>query len=232
MISEAIILAGGLGTRLRSAVPNLPKCMASVAGRPFINHVLEYLAGQSIHRFILALGYQSTIIQSHIQQHFSDWNISFSIEEEPLGTGGAILKACSQVTGKYAVVMNGDTLYKAGIQKAGPFLALHQVECLLFLKPMQNIDRYGVVEMNDGQQITSFREKQFYRHGLINGGLYVLDVPLVLQKQWPQKFSFEKDYFEKAVAQGIMYGMQDAAYFIDIGIPEDFEKANNDLKHI
>lgn len=100
MITETIILAGGLGTWLRSFVPDLPKCLAPVAGKPFMDYVLQHLASQSISRFILALSYQSAIIQEHVQQHFSDWDISFSMEEEPLDTGGAIVKVGSQIRSK------------------------------------------------------------------------------------------------------------------------------------
>lgn len=230
MITEAIILAGGLGTRLRSAVPHLPKCIAPVAGKPFINYVLEYLTGQGIRHFIMALGYESAVIQEHVRQQFGDWDISFLMEEEPLGTGGAIAKAGTCVRSKYAVVTNGDTLYTAAVQTAVPFFDMNEAECLLFLKPLENIERYGVVEMDDRQKITLFREKQYYKQGLINGGLYVLDVPTFLQKRWPQKFSFEKDYLAAEVAQGKLYGVQDDAYFIDIGIPADFEKAGRDLR--
>ena len=230
MITEAIILAGGLGIRLRSAIPDLPKCMAPVAGKPFMDYVLEHLASQSINRFIMALGYQSAIIQEHVQQHFSDWDISFSLEEEPLGTGGAIVKAGKQVKGKYAVVANGDTLYKASIQNAMSFFEAKKAACLLYLKPMKNVDRYGVVEVNNYQQITSFREKQFYKDGLINGGLYVLDVHSFLQQLWPGRFSFEKDYLEAKVDKTPLYGLIDDAYFIDIGMPADFERANLELQ--
>ena len=231
MISEAIILAGGLGTRLRSAVPNLPKCMAPVAGKPFIDYVLEYLATQNISHFILALGYQSTIIQQHVQQHFNCWHFSFSVEEEPLGTGGAITKACRLGKEKYTVVVNGDTLYKPDLSNADAMIRSKNAECLLYVKPMENIERYGVVDINENGQITAFREKQFYKKGLINGGLYIVDTFRFLQHPFLQKFSFEKDYLEAGVGRNQFYAVTDDAYFIDIGIPEDFEKANRELAH-
>jgi D-glycero-alpha-D-manno-heptose 1-phosphate guanylyltransferase len=228
MIKEAIILAGGLGTRLRSAVPELPKCMAPVAGKPFIDYVLHYLAGQGISRFILALGYQSQVIEQHIHSHFADWDIVFSREEEPLGTGGAIALACQQVQEQFAVVTNGDTLYKAVLQNAFPCLK-NDLDCLLFLKPMQAFDRYGAVEIANDQRITSFKEKQFVEQGLINGGLYLLNIPRFLKIDFPQKFSFEKGYLEAYVNSRMLYGITDSAYFIDIGIPEDFERAGREL---
>lgn len=229
MITEAIILAGGLGTRLRSAIPELPKCMAPVRGRPFIDYVLQYLSGQNINRFVLALGYKAGVIQQHIQRYYTDWDISFSIEEEPLGTGGAIAKACKLIKGKYAVVTNGDTLYKAEIMNAENALNYTNAACLLFLKPMVNTDRYGVVEINEKQQIVSFKEKQFYDKALINGGLYVLDVPSFLSNAFPHKFSFEKDYLETGVQKNKFIGIADNSYFIDIGVPEDYLQAQKEL---
>lgn len=229
MITEAIILAGGPGTRLRNAVPDLPKCMAPVSGKPFIDYVLQYLSGQNIKHFILALGYKAQLVQQHIQQYYNDWDIRFSVEDEPLGTGGAVAKACLLIKNKYAVVTNGDTLYKAELATAEKIVNDANAFCLLFLKPMENTDRYGVVEVNENQQIISFREKQFYRKPLINGGLYILNVPVFLQHSFPEKFSFEKEYLETDIGTKQFYGITDDAYFIDIGIPEDLERANHEL---
>lgn len=229
MITEAIILAGGLGTRLQSAVPQLPKCMAPVAGKPFIDYVLHYLQRQGVTHFILALGYRSQAIEQHVQQQFGSWDISFSVEEEPLGTGGAIAKAARLVRGKYALVTNGDTLYEVMLPSTLPLLENETAECILFLKPMQNVDRYGAVQTDDTGLITAFREKQFFAKGQINGGLYALNVPAFLQHPFPPKFSFEKDYLEAGVQRNKFYGLQNDTYFIDIGIPEDFERAGREL---
>ncbi len=229
MITEAIILAGGLGTRLQSAVPQLPKCMAPVAGKPFIDYVLHYLQKQGISHFILALGYRSEAIEQHMQQQFSGWDISFSVEDEPLGTGGAIVKAARLVRGKYALATNGDTLYEVALPATLPILENGTAECVLFLKPMRNVDRYGAVQTDETGLITAFQEKQFFVEGHINGGLYALNVPAFLQQPFSQKFSFEKDYLEAGVQRNTFYGQVNDAYFIDIGIPEDYERANREL---
>ena len=197
IIKEAIILAGGLGTRLRSAVPDLPKCMAPINGKPFIAFVIDHLQKQGIEKFILSLGYKSEAIIEFIIKEYSYKNFQFVIEDEPLGTGGAIKLACSKTTTENVIATNGDTLFKVKLDK---LFSLHQqqnAECTLSLKPMLNFERYGVVELKENNSILSFKEKQFYEQGLINGGLYALNVQSFLQKDFSEKFSFEKDYLEK-----------------------------------
>jgi D-glycero-alpha-D-manno-heptose 1-phosphate guanylyltransferase len=251
-MTEAIILAGGLGTRLRSVVPDLPKCMAPVNGKPFIIYVIKYLSQQRIRKFILSLGYKheriieyldSLLAQLRTQNlkhktqkrfaeqpdsltlHYSPLDIQYSIEDEPLGTGGAIRLACARATEKNVLVANGDTLFKVDIMKLSAFHDLYSADCTLSLKPMKNFDRYGIVELNKDNSIKSFKEKQHYDEGLINGGLYALNVNKFLEAELPTKFSFEKDYLEKFYVQRKIYGVVQDKYFIDIGIPEDYKRA-------
>jgi D-glycero-alpha-D-manno-heptose 1-phosphate guanylyltransferase len=231
LIKEAIILAGGLGTRLRDAVPDLPKCMAPVAGRPFLFYVVNYLRSQGIEKIIFSLGYKHEVIQEYLASQFATLNYSCVIEEEPLGTGGAILLACKKAVEKNVLIANGDTLFKIN---AAPLFSFHIQQgshCTLALKPMQNFDRYGAVETNENNIIRNFKEKQFYQQGLINGGIYVLNTENFLSEDFPEKFSFEKDYLEKLYTQRKFYGTADDGYFIDIGIPEDYDRAQNDLQH-
>ncbi len=228
-IKEAIILAGGLGTRLRSAVPELPKCMAPINGIPFIAYVINYLQEQGIEKFILSLGYKSDIIIDFINQQYSSTNFKYSIEKEPLGTGGAILLACQQTTSENIIITNGDTLFKVKLNQLSEVHHQLNATCTLSLKPLENFERYGVVELNKNNTIISFKEKQFYKKGLINGGMYALHVGSFLQKKLPEKFSFEKEYLEKDYLNGTMYGSIQDEYFIDIGIPEDYIKAQKEL---
>ena len=228
-INEAIILAGGLGTRLRSTVPDLPKCMAPVNGKPFIAYVIEHLQEQGIDTFILSLGYKSEAIIDFINRQYSSANFQFVIEEEPLGTGGAIQLACYKARTENVIATNGDTLFKVNL---GKLYAIHQeqkAECTLSLKPMNDFNRYGVVELNENDSVASFKEKQFYKKGLINGGLYALNVNSFLEKELSNKFSFEKDYLEKYFAGRRMFGSVQDEYFIDIGIPEDYSRAQKEL---
>ena len=229
MIKECIILAGGLGTRLRSAVPDLPKCMAPVAGKPFLSYVIDHFRQQGIEKFIFSLGYKHEVIQDFLDTFYADCNKQYVIEKEPLGTGGAIQLACRQATEKQVLTLNGDTMFSIQLAELTAFHQQHQAHCTLALKPMQHFDRYGVVELQENGAIKSFKEKQFYESGLINGGIYALQVDAFLNEGLPSKFSFEKDYLEQFYTVRPMFGIVQDAYFIDIGIPEDFEKANREL---
>lgn len=241
MIKEAIILAGGLGTRLRSVVPDLPKCMAPVSGKPFLHYVIAHLKKEGIQNFIFSVGYKSESIINFVNKEFlsvtkeaapadrqDPENFQFSIEEEPLGTGGAIKLSCKKVSDHNVLVCNGDTLFKIHLQQLSNFHLQHNADCTLCLKPMNNFERYGVVEINDDGSIKSFEEKQFYKSGLINGGVYALNTKNFMKEDLPEKFSFEKDYLEKYVAKRNMYAVIQDEYFIDIGIPEDYERAGRE----
>ena len=229
-IKETIILAGGLGTRLRSVVADLPKCMAPVAGRPFLFYVINYLRLQGVEKFIFSLGYKHEIILDYLNDQFSTLNFQCSIEEEPLGTGGAIQLACQHATEKNVIIVNGDTLFKMDVDVINAFHEHQKADCTLALKPMRHFDRYGIVELNEKGLITDFREKQFYENGLINGGVYVLNVENFLAKKFPAKFSFEKDYLEQHYQRGKIAGIIQDNYFIDIGIPEDYSRVQDELK--
>ena len=225
----AIILAGGLGTRLRSVVPDLPKCMAPVAGKPFITYVIAYLQSQGVTHFIFSLGYLHNAFEDTLRQILPQHNYTVVIEDEPLGTGGAIQLACKHTDATHVLITNGDTLFKANI---GALIQMHQqhnATITLALKPMHQFDRYGVVATNEEHRITAFQEKQWYDAGLINGGLYYLTVNDLLQLQLPTKYSFEKAFLEAYYQQCAMYGCEQDAYFIDIGIPSDFERAQQEL---
>jgi D-glycero-alpha-D-manno-heptose 1-phosphate guanylyltransferase len=227
-IKEAIILAGGLGTRLRESVPDLPKCLAPVAGRPFLFYVINHLRMQGIEKFIFSLGYRHELIESWLAEQFSRLNYEYAIEKEPLGTGGAIRLACEKAKDRHVLVANGDTLFD--IDVAG-FLSVHlatNAVCTLALKPMQNFDRYGAVEINAEQRVTGFHEKQFLSNGLINGGVYIIDKERFKRFSFPEKFSFEKDFLEKQLP--LLSGLAQDTYFIDIGIPGDYNKAQQDLQ--
>jgi D-glycero-alpha-D-manno-heptose 1-phosphate guanylyltransferase len=232
MINEAIILAGGLGTRLRSVISDVPKCMAPVAGKPFLNYLIQYLEKNGIESFIFSVGYKHEIIEEYLQKNCAHFNYRISLENEPLGTGGAIRLACQKSTEKNVLICNGDTLFKIDVESFTSFHESINAACTLALKPMHYFDRYGVVELNDDNSVKSFKEKQYYTAGLINGGVYALNVAEFLKEELPEKFSFEKDYLEKKVnskeGQQI-YGMIQDEYFIDIGIPEDYKKAQEEL---
>jgi D-glycero-alpha-D-manno-heptose 1-phosphate guanylyltransferase len=241
-IKEAIILAGGLGTRLRSAVPDLPKCMAPVNGRPFIDYLIDHFLDAGIERFIFALGFKGGDFEEYLAGKFQRGPASYalSIEEEPLGTGGAIRLACHRAVDRSVLVMNGDSFFDIRTDELAAFHSGHSADCSICLKPMRNFDRYGAVELESDGRVKQFREKQFYPDGLINGGIYALERTRFLQLDFPEKFSFEKEYLERAAgAAGAgeaglfrprLFGLVQDAYFIDIGIPEDYERAQTEMK--
>ena len=232
MIKEAIILAGGLGTRLRQAVPDLPKCMALVNGKPFLSYVIDYYRMQGIERIVFSLGYKHEVIADYLNKEYPTLKYTVVIEKQPLGTGGAIQLAIKQINYDNVLILNGDTLFRVNIDKLYRFHVEKQSECTLALKPMQSFDRYGVVELNNDQRVIAFKEKQYYKSGNINGGVYILNKSDYLNLQLPEKHSFEKDYLEKYVSKSRIYGSIQDEYFIDIGIPEDYLKSQSDLKKI
>ena len=226
---EAIILAGGLGTRLRSAVPDLPKCMAPINGVPFISYLIDNLINEGVTNFIFSLGYKSELFISFLEEKLPMKNYLIVIEDEPLGTGGAIKLACKKAKDENVIALNGDSLFKVNLKELMHFHLEKKSRCTLALKPMQDFERYGSVEIDAVQKINSFKEKQFITKGCINGGVYAIEVASFLQKSLEDKFSMEQDYLEKYSGEGNFYGFIQEGYFIDIGIPEDFVRAQIEL---
>ena len=230
MLKEVIILAGGLGTRLSETVPGIQKCMAPVNGRPFLDYIIRYLQRHHLKHFIFSLGYRHENINEFITRHFAGLNCSYSIEDSPLGTGGAIQKALSFAKDENVLILNGDTFFNVDLTALLHLHDMKKADCTIALKPMKNFDRYGCVDLSDENAVLAFREKQTYTEGLINGGIYIVNRTSILKEQLPEKFSFEKDYLEKFVVQRKIYGQVHDEYFIDIGIPEDYFRAQEELK--
>ena len=165
-IKEAIILAGGLGTRLRDTVPGIPKCMAPVAGKPFLFYVINSLRMQGVEQFIFSLGYKHEVIEEYLKLEFPTLRYKNSIESEPLGTGGAIALACKLAESNTILIANGDTLFQVDVPAMAAFHEKNNAVCTLALKPMTNFERYGVVELDESGVVKSFKEKQHYKPGL------------------------------------------------------------------
>jgi len=206
--------------------------MAPVAGQPFLKHVIRYLLSQGIEKFIFSLGYKHEVIEEFLNNEFPTIHYECSIEQDPLGTGGAIYLACKRAKDNNIIVLNGDTLFKADLNKAFLFHTANNADCTLLLKPMEDVDRYGAVELDDNYAVSSFKEKQYFQTGDINAGVYILNVEQFIDKDFPEKFSFEKDYLEKYYTERKIFGVIEDRYFIDIGIPADFQKAQEELKQI
>ncbi len=220
---EVIILAGGIGSRLQSVVSDVPKCMADVAGKPFLFYLFEYLKPFCPQRVILSLGYKHEVVEKWVEGLDLPFEIVNKVEQSPLGTGGAIKYALSEVSEEMAIVINGDTFFDVDLKLLQSFHQSHDGEATLALKSLKSFDRYGSVLINESSQITSFEEKRYCEEGLINGGIYVLNKNIL--DRFPEKFSMENDYFAVKVQEGNLAGYVSDGYFIDIGIPEDYEKA-------
>lgn len=230
---EIVILAGGLGTRLRSSIGEaIPKCMAPIGGKPFLWYLLTYLKRFPISKVVLSVGHLRDVIIEWIDKNRDEFPFSFdfSIEKEPMGTGGGIKLALDKCKVANVIVLNGDTFFDIDLNSLLESHKLYPSTVSLALKPMNNFDRYGRVLVNIVEhRIHEFCEKQPCKTGFINGGVYCINR---INIQWPEesKFSFEKDVLERTVSNGMIFGFEFNDYFIDIGIPEDFEKANLDLK--
>ena len=234
MIKEAIILAGGLGTRLRPIINDIPKCLAPVNGVPFLHYLISYLKNSGIESFLFSVGYLHEKIEEYLKANYPTLNYQFILEEEPLGTGGAIRLAVQKAKEENVIVCNGDTIFKVNVAELSEFHHDKNAVCTLSLKPMVNFDRYGAVSIDENGKVKLFKEKQFYQSGLINGGVYALNVSRFSKEIFPETFSFEKDYLEKKVNNesgfdSSIFGLIQDTYFIDIGIPEDYEKAAREL---
>ena len=230
-IKEAIILAGGEGTRLQGVLPGIPKCLAPVHGKPFLFYLLHHLQQQGITSIYFALGKQATEIKHYLETNHPDLRKFYSEETSPLGTGGAIRKALELVSCSHLLIANGDSIFKASLENAAIFHERQNSSCTVLLRPMQDTSRYGSVELDKTGRILSFKEKQSGKAGLINAGSYLLNRQQFLEKPWPQEFSFEKDYLERFLVTDTISGYDEGAYFIDIGIPADYEKAQSDWIH-
>lgn len=224
----AIILAGGLGTRLQSVVKDIPKPMAEVAGRPFLDWLLDDLHRQGIQEVILSVGYRQEVIRERFGNDYRGMTIRYSSEDKPLGTGGALRQAMD-LAGPEAFVLNGDTFFQVDLAALYSFYQSHAAAVAIALKPMQRVDRYGTVTINGEGMITSFNEKKYCEDGLINGGVYVLSAAVFAHSSLPEVFSFEQEILHRMVQGGRLFGFPQHAYFIDIGIPEDYAKAQDDF---
>jgi D-glycero-alpha-D-manno-heptose 1-phosphate guanylyltransferase len=229
MITEAIVLAGGTGTRLKSVVADVPKSLAPVAGLPFLSYLLDYSKQQGIEKFIFALGYKTELIESFVKDYLPAGSYIFSVEDEPLGTGGAIYKACGLTSSPNVLLLNADTLFLVPLVQFSSDHKASGALCSLALKEMKAFDRYGVVDTGADHIVTGFHEKKYSDAGLINGGVYALHVEPFLRKKFPKNFSFEKDYLENEYAGKKVFGFVYNSYFIDIGIPEDYRRAQTEL---
>ncbi len=227
---EAIILAGGLGTRLQGVVKDLPKPMAPVNGRPFLTYILDYLIDYEYERVVLSVGYLHEKIVDYFGKKYKTLEIDYAVEEEPLGTGGGILLAMSKCTTDNVLVINGDTMFKVDLTAFEQFHQEKNSLLTIVLREVEDVSRYGSVTISKDNLIALFAEKQVtFGRGYINGGVYLINRRLFEKYPQSKRFSFEKDIMTKYYTQECFYAMPSDGYFIDIGIPEDYARAQKEL---
>lgn len=232
MLKEAIILAGGFGTRLQKVVNDVPKPMAPVNRIPFLNYVFDYLKYYKIQHVVLSTGYLSEKIVEYYKDEFKGIKISYAKEETPLGTGGGIRNAMTKCTTDDVLVLNGDSFFDVDVKSHYRNHIFKQADCTLALRKVDNAARYGTIQLGRLNKIAAFKEKDnAEKEGLINGGVYILNREVYLNKtEVDTTFSIEKDFYEKRLKELNIFGFEYNGYFIDIGIPEDYKKAQDDFK--
>ena len=229
-IREAIVLAGGLGTRLREVLPDIPKCMADVNGKPFLSYVLDYLIDQDIEKVILSVGYRKDQIINYFGDSYQSLSISYSIENEPLGTGGAIKQSINYCNQDEVFVLNGDTYFIADLEEMEETHFKAVADITIAVKHISETCRYGLVIADQKGRITDFREKDpSSGSGLINCGIYLINRKIF--DNFPEiRFSMEHDVFKLSCSKLHMQAFETDAFFLDMGIPEDYIKAQMTIK--
>lgn len=230
---EAIVLAGGFGTRLRSVVNDVPKPMAPVAGRPFLTYVLERLGKHGYTHVVLATGYLHEKVEAYFGKEYQGIAIDYARELSPLGTGGAIVNGLQFCHTDAVTVVNGDTLFDIDHDELCRFAEEHDTSLAIVLRQVLDAGRYGTVEVDGQGRIMKFCEKDpSVGSGLINGGIYRLRRSLFKGYAVGQPFSFEKELMQRRYREERYYAYASEAYFIDIGIPEDYSLAQTELPQL
>jgi NDP-sugar pyrophosphorylase family protein len=227
---QAIVLAGGLGTRLRSVVPELPKPMAPVAGRPFLAYLLDRLADAGFSRVVLAVGYRFEAICEHFGARYRGMALAYSIESAPLGTGGAIRLAADQLDADPIFILNGDTFVELDYRAMAAAHSQASAQLSMAVCQVEDVGRYGALALGD-ERVSGFLEKGGYGAGVINAGVYLLSAGVIAQIPRDTVFSFEQQLLVPQVGTLRPLAFHTAGRFIDIGIPEDFARAQQLFAH-
>jgi D-glycero-alpha-D-manno-heptose 1-phosphate guanylyltransferase len=224
---EAIVLAGGFGTRLKSVVADVPKPMAPINGRPFLEILLETLVNKGFTRAVLSVGYLADLIVAHFGSNFNGLALEYEIEETPLGTGGAIMRAMKHCRLDHVFVFNGDTFLDLEVSIVEECW-IRDKKPIIVAREVPDSSRYGGLDVVDGQ-VVGFFEKGKVGPGLINAGCYVFPSDLFKNSSLPVPFSVENDFLAPTVLVQPVDCFVSRGHFIDIGIPEDYARASIEL---
>jgi len=221
-----VVLAGGLGTRLNSVLSGLPKVLAPVKGKPFITYIFDKLLHSGFKEVILCTGFKSNLVEKTLKYNYNGLAIKYSIENKPLGTGGAIKLASKITNSKLFLIINGDSLCSANlINYIDNHIRDNAVNSLLLTK-VDNSSRYGSVEIDEENNIKYFIEKSINENRLINAGVYILNRHTVINIPCDIFYSLENDLFPKLISKNFK-GYFFESSFIDIGVPESYHLANH-----
>lgn len=223
---EAIVLAGGFGTRLRSVVSDVPKPLAPVAGRPFLAWLLDRLAAAGMRHVVLATGYLADQVAAAMGGRWNDMLLDYSVETSPLGTGGALRAASHLLCGDAAHVLNGDTWLAYDMAEFERSTRQSAAELGMALARVDDVSRYGSVVLAAGR-VQGFREKGQLGAGYINAGGYFLTARALAGLPDQAAYSFEERVLAPLVEAGRVAGYTDTSGFIDIGVPADYRRAQD-----
>ena len=225
---EIIILAGGLGTRLKGISGDVPKPMIEINQKPFLQRLLDSISKYNISRVVISIHYNADYFIKHLDCEAYPFEIKFVVDDKLYGTGGAIKKSLTHCVTRDAVVLNGDTFTNLNLED---FYAFHLMKnCVVTMSAlkMSNFSRYGSLKVDSDSRVTSFEEKKFVEKGFINAGCYVVNRNFILEVG-KDIFSFEEDILQSPISVGVCAFKYDG-YFIDIGIPDDYYRACNELQ--
>jgi D-glycero-alpha-D-manno-heptose 1-phosphate guanylyltransferase len=236
-VTSAVILAGGLGSRLQTVVRDVPKPMAPINGRPFLEYLLDYWIGQGVNHFILSVGYKHEIIERHFTNHYKQAEIEYAVEEKPLGTGGGLLCALKYLRGpNLFLILNGDTFFEIDLEQMRLYHQGKQAAVTIALREIEANNRYASVEIDKDQKITAFNNRaRTSERALINGGIYLAETSTFydVTSKSDEPVSIEDQLYPRMLSAGKrMYGFSSSGNFIDIGIPEDYQRAANFLQRM
>ena len=226
----ALLLVGGLGTRLRQVYADGPKALAPIQGRPFLAYLLRMLAGNGLSRVVLCVGYRAGQIEQWLAGQNFGLDIFYSREDEPMGTAGALGLAYSRYAcGERVLAMNGDSIMELDLAKMWNLHLTSSAEVSIALARVSDTSRYGSVEVNEDGWVTSFREKGSGEGaGYINGGVYLFEPSVMDRVVKDGSVSLEREVLPYQLTRGVLAFKADG-YFIDIGVPQDLARAQSEL---
>lgn len=229
-MTEALILCGGRGTRLQAVVSDRPKPLAEVAGRPFLELLMDYVSGFGVRRFVLCAGYMGEMIRDHFAGRRLPYEVAVSIETEPLDTAGAVKLAEPLIRSGRFLVLNGDSIVRADLKAFAAFHASRLPLASLAAARKEDASAFGTLDVDAGGKLLAFREKAAAKSGLVNAGIYIFEREALRLIPAGKKYSLERDLFPALAAKSAVQVFEVPGELIDIGTPESYRDAGDKLK--